>query len=114
MMPTENRLDMGRWASLSLMEQMANIGSEVGRTCKWFTKGKPDMAEKAFIRALDLIDLTIKCGRQNQPGRSEMLKELCRLRENFCDAYLSNDIHTLEQLDKDLGHYAAAHRRSIA
>ena len=45
-MITENNLDADRWASISLMEQMANIGSEVGRTCKWLMKGKPDMAEK--------------------------------------------------------------------
>ena len=45
-MITENNLDADRWASISLMEQMANIGSEVGRSCKWLMKGKPDMAEK--------------------------------------------------------------------
>ena len=44
-MITENNLDADRWASISLMEQMANIGSEVGRTCKWLMKGKSDMAE---------------------------------------------------------------------
>lgn len=111
---TENRLDADRWASISLMEQMANIGSEVGRTCRWLTKGKPDMAEKAFIRSLDIIDLTIKYGRLNQSGRGELLKELCRLRECFCEAYINQDIHTLELLDKDLGHYAVAFRRNIA
>lgn len=113
-MMTENRLDADRWASISLMEQMANIGSEVGRTCRWLTKGKPDMAEKAFIRSLDIIDLTIKYGRLNQSGRGELLKELCRLRECFCEAYINQDIHTLELLDKDLGHYAVAFRRNIA
>ena len=87
-MITENNLDADRWASISLMEQMANIGSEVGRTCKWLMKGKSDMAEKAFIRSLDLIDLTIKYGRYNQPGIGESLKELCRLRECFCAVLL--------------------------
>ena len=113
-MITENNLDADRWASISLMEQMANIGSEVGRSCKWLMKGKPDMAEKAFIRSLDIIDLTIKYGRYNQPGRGELLKELCRLRECFCEAYINHDINTLKMLDKDLGHYATAFRRNIA
>lgn len=113
-MVTGSRLDADRWASISLMEQMANIGSEIGRTRGWLVKGKPDMAEKAFYRSLDIIDLTIKYGRLNQPGRGELLKELCRLRECFCEAYLNHDVHTLELLDKDLGHYAAAFRRNIA
>lgn len=113
-MIAENKLDAERWASISLMEQMANIGSEVGRTCKWMKKDKTDMAEKAFSRSLDIIDLTIKYGRLNQPGRGEYLKELCRLRECFCEAYINHDIHTLELLDKDLGHYATAFRRNIA
>ena len=45
--------DSNRWASLSLSEQMANIGSEVGRTKKWILLGKTDLADSAFIRALD-------------------------------------------------------------
>ena len=109
-----NKLDAERWASISLMEQMANIGSEVGRTYKWLLKGKTELAEKAFCRSLDIIDLTIKYGRLNQPGRGEFLKELCRLREYFCEAYINNDIHTLELLDKDLGHYASAFRLRMA
>ena len=113
-MITENNLDADGWASISLMEQMANIGSEVGRTCKWLMKGKSDMAEKAFIRSLDLIDLTIQYGRYNQPGRGELLKELCRLRECFCEAYINHDINTLKMMDKDLGHYATAFCRNIA
>lgn len=55
--------DETRWASMSFMDQMANIGSEVGRTAKWISKGKQSMAEGAFIRALDLFDLTIKYAR---------------------------------------------------
>ena len=112
-MTAGNKLDADRWASISLMEQMANIGSEVGRTYKWLMKGKPDLAEKAFVRSLDVIDLTIKYGRLNQPGRGELLKELCRLRECFCEAYIECNTHTLELLDKDLGHYASAFRRNI-
>lgn len=38
-------LDENRWASMSLAEQMANIGSEVGRSAKWLSKGKMTMAD---------------------------------------------------------------------
>ena len=49
-------IDTERWKSLSLFEQMANTGSEVGRTGKWVEKGNGQLAEGAFLRALDLMD----------------------------------------------------------
>lgn len=48
------------------MDQMANIGSEVGRAGKWLAKGKSQLADGAFSRGLDLIDVTIKVGRRNR------------------------------------------------
>ena len=47
-------VDLERWREMPLTEQMANIGSEVGRTRKWTEKGNPSMAESAFLRALAL------------------------------------------------------------
>ena len=44
----------GRWNELSLVEQMANIGSEVERALKWREKNNPDYAAKAYERALEL------------------------------------------------------------
>ena len=44
-------LDQDRWCSMTFVEQMANIGSEVGRTGKWIMKGKPQLAMGAFYRA---------------------------------------------------------------
>lgn len=106
-------LNEEKWGGMSFIEQMANIGSEVGRTSKWVQKNKPNMAEGAFIRALDLIDLTIAYGRLDSPLRSSMLKELCRIRESFCGAYESSDIFTLEWLDKYFATFALAQRRNI-
>ena len=67
-----NTVNRERWASLSLAEQMANIGSEVGRSAKWLTKNKPDLAEGAFHRATELMDLTLDYGRQGSPGRDAL------------------------------------------
>lgn len=108
------RLNNERWKSISFIEQMANIGSEVGRTAKWVRKEKPTMAENAFLRALELIDLTIKYGRLESPYRATMLKELCRLREYFCGAYETSDISTLNWLDKYFGDFALAQRKQVA
>ncbi len=111
----ENKtLDSERWKSLSFIEQMANIGSEVGRTAKWVQKSKPSMAESAFIRALDLIDLTLKYGRMDSPLRGSMLKELCRIREYFCNAYEMSDTAFLKWLDKYFQDFALAQRKQRA
>jgi len=101
-------LDESRWAEMPLIEQMANIGSEVGRTVKWVSKGKRQMAENSFERALDIIDLTIKCGRLRQNGRLALLEELCRARELFCGAFLTSDIDNLSYLDKYFWQFALA------
>ncbi len=89
------RPDERRWAELPFITQMANIGSEVGRTYKWKLKGNPEMAQKAFIRALDLFDLTIEVGRSSVVGKNEgrgtMLRELLLARDCFCEEYLSED-----------------------
>ncbi len=73
-------LAAGRWRELSFIEQMANIGSEVGRSLNWREKGRPEYSESALIRALELIDLTMDANRQR--GR---LRELARVREALID-----------------------------
>ncbi len=110
MMELPVKPDETRWASMSFMDQMANIGSEVGRTAKWISKGKPSMAEGAFIRALDLFDLTIKYARLGKAGRESALLELCRSRELFTGAYLEKDCDTLNWLDSYFGHFATSSR----
>ena len=71
-----------RWHSLSLAEQLGNIGSEVGLAAKW--QGR-DVASfwGAVSRALDLFDLT-----QEDTRWSRRRKELDRARETFADAVL--------------------------
>lgn len=91
--------DESRWASMPLTAQMANLGSEVGRTANWLAKGKESMAFSAYIRALDLFDLTIRHGRKGEDGQAELLKELCRGRDLFIESYLDRDMETLKWLD---------------
>ena len=61
----------------SLVDQLANVGSEVGRIIKWRDRN-PELSEKAFIRALELMDLTI--GDPRWRGRR---KELTRARTHY-------------------------------
>ena len=101
--------DKERWSRMSRLEQLANICSEVGRTAKWVAKCKPQMSEGAFLRALDLFDLTISCN-TTAPG---LLKEICRSRDLFCEAYLSSDTESLNYLDKYFSRFATALRRRV-
>ncbi len=109
------RPDAARWAELPLMDQMANIYSEVGRTAKWKRKGNTQLAQQAFIRALDLIDLTIavgRTGRDAQPdGRGPLLRELFRCRDLFCEEFLSDDADALKPTEKYFSHFAQAAAR---
>lgn len=104
--------DLSRWAELPLIDQMANISSEVGRASKWKKLGKESMAHGAFIRALDLIDATIAVGRIDNPTmRSALLEELCRARDLFCEEYLSQDPSAVEPSEKYFNAFAIAYSR---
>ncbi len=85
-------LAAGRWKQLPFLEQMANIGSEVERALNWRAKQNFTYSQKAFERALELIDLTL----DNVTGMAR-LKELARLREVIVDFfYGSNQFKSTE------------------
>lgn len=75
-------LALGRWSQLSFLEQMANIGSEIERALNWRIKNNTEYAQKAFERALELIDLTLDCDKQYAH-----LKEIARMREAVVDYF---------------------------
>lgn len=72
----------GKWFNMPFVNQMANIGSEVERTIIWREK-KQEYSQKAFERALELLDLTI-----NDKKNQTKLKELLRLRETLVDYFM--------------------------
>lgn len=76
-------LAAGRWFELSFFEQMANVGAEIGRTISWKNRNRPDYSQRAFERALELLDLTIRD--KKNLGR---LRELLRVREALADFYV--------------------------
>ena len=79
-------LAAGRWSRLAFLEQMANVGSEVERALNWRTKNNPAFSQRAFERALELIDLTL-AGAKSLPR----LRELARLREAIVDYFAGNN-----------------------
>ena len=101
------QLAAGRWGQFSLMEQLANIGSEITRALNWQAKGDKEMTEKALFRGLELFDLTIKDSRWRQ-----RLKEICRMREVVCDYFFgdNNYYSTPEFLKRYFFYFALAAR----
>ncbi len=100
-------LASGKWQKLSLLEQLGNIGSEVGRARRF--QGKDDKLYNAAVeRALELFDLTLSD--QRWKGR---WREIARAREIFLDAAAGGkEFNTsLEDLDKYFLPFALAARR---
>lgn len=76
----------GRWHTLTLSEQLGNIGSDVERAFRAHAQGRADRFALAFDRALELFDLTVKDQRLTAPGRREVL----RAREQFCRVFFDD------------------------
>ncbi|MCF7870219.1 MAG: hypothetical protein K9L69_02425 [Candidatus Omnitrophica bacterium] len=99
----------GRWAKMPLVEQMANIGSEVSRALNWQKKEKKDLSKKAVNRALELIDLTAFSLK-----KYSQLKELFRVREILVDFFYGiNQFSSSELLwRKYFDHFAYLARKN--
>ncbi|MEA3493416.1 MAG: hypothetical protein U9R38_03400 [Candidatus Margulisiibacteriota bacterium] len=83
MTPQHQELASGKWKSLSFVEQMANIGSEVERAISWRNKANQEYSRLAFERSLELLDLSLSAGLS-----FPRLKELTRLREMLADYFV--------------------------
>lgn len=97
-----------RWGRFSLTEQLGNVGSEVGRANNWLKKGDKVQGEKAWCRALDLLDFTVGDAR----WRGRRRQELARWREALVGAWTGDDLFqtTLDDLEKYFFAYAIAAR----
>lgn len=97
-------LAAGGWSRFSLIQQLGNVGSEVGRALKWRDRD-PKLFDGAMVRALELLDLTI-----HDPRWRHRLKELTRTREMLCDAWLGGKEYNsdLEGLNRYFFHFALA------
>ena len=82
-MTIHKELAKGGWFELSLMEQLANVGTDIERAIRWKQKKNLEYSQKAFERALDLLDLTIADSKNRK-----RLKELVRTREVLADYFV--------------------------
>ena len=109
-MIVHKQLASGRWFELSLVEQLANVGSDIERTTQWKNRGNKEYSQQAFERALELLDLTIA-----DPKNNGRLKEIVRVREALVDYFVYDNEYasTDESWQKYFFNfaYAAALRR---
>lgn len=102
-------LTAGSWRSLTLIEQLANIGSEVDRAIKAHEAGRADRRDAAVDRGLELFDLTAADDRWRGPRRREVL----RAREEFCALFWGKSGGTrTASLNKYFLYFALAARRA--
>ena len=80
-------LAAGRWAALTLAEQLANVGSEVDRAITAWETHRSDRFDRALARALELFDLTARDDR----WRGHRRREILRSREEFCRLFFDAD-----------------------
>jgi hypothetical protein len=86
--------DKQKWASLTIFEQMGNIGSEVGRAYSAKRRDDELSLQGAFYRGLDLFDASAQAWVGKQPGR---VSEILRAREVFAASVTSGTLDpTLE------------------
>ncbi len=95
-----------RWFTLSLADQLGNIGSEVGRAAKWQHKDETSFWG-AVTRGLELLDLT-----REDPRWRKRRPELNRARETFADAVLGGAEYnsTLPDLERYFMQFALVAR----
>lgn len=110
--PHHHDLAGGRWSSLSLAEQLGNVGSEVSRATRWMSRN-PELAQNALYRALDLLDLTLGDPRLREtPAR---LREIARAREVLVDFFAGTNQYqsTAPSLQRYFDAFAVAARRGV-
>jgi hypothetical protein len=102
-------LSAGRWNELTLMEQLGNIGSEVGRASRAKAQAKEPRFTAALDRALELFDLTLADQRW-----ATRRKEIARAREVVCDFLVGDNTYatTADSLDTYFLSFAVAARAS--
>lgn len=99
-----------QWSSLSLAEQLGNVGSDFDRALRWKEKGQAALALNASIRALQQLDQTLADDRHTGLRR----REIARVREEVCRELFSDtlDRASTQQLHNYFLAFATAAQRS--
>lgn len=75
-------LSTDRWFAFSLLEQLANVGTDVDRAIRYQNQGDLEASKAAAIRALELLYLTIE-----DKKNKKHLREPIRVRATLADYF---------------------------
>ena len=100
-----------RWRTLSLLEQMAHVGSEVERSIRAWESGRPERMGNALDRALELFDLTAA----DERWRGTRRREILRAREEVCRLFMDDSppVGSSRGLREYFLRFAVAARRPV-
>lgn len=85
-------LNKEQWFAKPLVQQMANVGAEIGRAMNG--KHDTEKSQAAFERGLELLDLTI----EDKKNHGSALKELCRLKAVLVDYFAGSNMYQSSEL----------------
>lgn len=94
--PFHINLSEGRWQTMTIVDQLANVGSEFERSWNWRSKNKMDLANSAFERMHELMQLTLSDAR----WQSHRIKELKSLNNALQTEWESQRKYAPEDLRK--------------
>jgi hypothetical protein len=105
-----NHVDVKRWAKLSFLEQMGNIGSEVGRAIAARRRGDASSEQGAIARALDLFSATASALVGQNAAR---LREVLRAKEQFLRLFFDDGFDDADGIEQYFMQFALAARRDV-
>ncbi len=85
-------LDSKKWFEKSIVEQLANVGSEIERALDFKKQNDEERSLQALYRGFELLAYTI-----DDPKNKNRLKELCRLYEAVGEYFLGDNLFELTE-----------------
>ncbi len=102
------QIDRERWARFNILEQMGNIGSEVGRSIIAWRNHDTQRFESALNRALDLFDATTELLVKEHSPRT---KEVLRAKDQYLTLFFGGSFDKdADAIEKYFMQYALAAR----
>lgn len=102
------QVDRANWAKMNILEQMGNIGSEVGRSIKAWKSKDSVRFDGSLERALDLFDATTE---QLVQQKSPRTKEVLRAKDEYLRLFFDDNFNDADSLEDYFMQYAIAARR---
>lgn len=105
-----HEMDRSRWGRMTILEQMGNISSEVGRSLSAHRSAEQERFDQALSRALDLFDATVEC--LVGTDKSFRVKEVLRARDQYLQLFFDgvHDASAAQSLERYFHQFAIAAR----